>query len=442
MGMVIRTNAPANNAIRQNKKNNKSAALSFEKLATGFKINRAADDASGLAISEGMRAQILQLDTYSDNAENGISLIQTAEGAMSEIADMLHRCVELSVKAANGIYTDNERKIIQEEINQLTTEIDRVSDTAHFNNIMLLSGPKVEVLSTQPIIIGGLPPWATLSGNGSLSDKYINGSNTYSAAYLDCSAFTGSTADIQDAVGKGLYTTCCTCDNHYSIEFTNSDKNTMQRSGRHYIYKIGIADCKTADDVYDAILSGTGGGNPNGHYTQMKKEGGKLVIYDERPGQQPYPSLSMGLIDKGVAYDPDDLVKSTGGGMAINVGYNKVGKIYIGLPQISSATLGVGGAGVLDQNSASKSIDMFRDAIDTISIHRGILGALQNRAEHTINNLNVTSENMSASKSRLKDTDMAKEMSEYTKNNILMQASQAMIAQANTQAQSVLQILQ
>lgn len=447
MGMVIRTNSPANYAVRNLNNNNKKSESSLEKLAVGYKIVRAADDASGLAISEKMRAQITQLSTYSDNAENGISLIQTAEGAMSEICEMLQRCVELSTKAANGIYSQTERNIVQTEIDQIRSEIDRVSDTANFNRILLLKGPQTEIIDTKPIIIGSLPNWASLSGGGSLSQQYTDTANnrTYSVAYLDCSGFdlTTNPNAIKDAVGKGFYTTCCTCTNHYSIEFVDSTKNSVQKSGHHYIYKVGIANCKNADDIYNAIIGATGNGRPNGHYTQFKKmNNGTLMMYDNRDGQKPSPSNGRGLAGEGVAYDPDDIVNTIGGGVPINVGYGKAGKIYVGLPEVSTVTLNVAGASVLTADAASNSIETFRDAVDRVSLNRGILGALQNRAEHTINNLNSTFENMSAAKSRLKDTDMAKEMSELTKNNVLMQASQAMIAQANTKAQNVLQLLQ
>lgn len=445
MGMLIRTNSPANFASRNLNKNTKNSNSALEKLAAGYKIIRAADDASGLAISEKMRVQITQLDTYSGNAENGISLIQTAEGALSEISDMLHRCVELATKAANGIYTQIERDIIQTEIDQIRSEIDRISDTAHFNKILLLKGPQTEIINNQPIIISTLPSWATLSGGGSLSDNYQVDSNIYSASYLDCSAFdlTTNPNAIKDAVGKGFYTTCCTCTNHYSIEFTDSNKNSVQRSGRHFIYKVGIANAKTAEDIYDAIIGATNNGRPNGHYTKfVKTNDGRLIMHDNRNGQKPSPSNSMGLADAGIAYDPDDIENTTGGLASINVGLGKVGKIYINLPEISTISLNIAGASVLTTESASNSIDVFRDAVDKVSLTRSLLGALQNRTDRTINNLNTTSENLSAAKSRLKDTDMAKEMAEFTKNNILIQSSQAMLAQANTQSQNVLQLVQ
>ncbi len=450
MGLAIRTNFSALNATRNLNKNSKKLDSALEKLASGYKINRAGDDASGLAISEKMRAQITALDTYSDNAGNGINLIQTAEGYMNEIGDMLNRCVELSVKAANGIYTPIEREIVQDEVNKLHEEIDRISETANFNMLKLLQGPKTEVnvITSKPIIINGLPPWGALSSNFLVSDTYTTTSSgqttQHPSATFDASAFTGSAADIQAAVGTGFHTTCCTCTNHYSIEFTAETTNSYQASGSHNIYKIGIGNCQTADDVYKAIINGTNSGRPKGHYTQFVIQNGKLVIYDNRNGQKASPGNDRGILGAGVAYDPDDITqeKTTGAFVSINVGHKKVGKILIGLSEISTSSLGIGGVSVGSQEGAGQAIDIYRNAINKVSIHRSIFGALQNRVEYTINNLDTTSENTSAAKSRIKDTDMAKEMAEFTKNNILMQASQSMIAQANTQVQNVLQLLQ
>lgn len=448
MGLAIRTNASALNAFGNLKKNDKNSTLSLEKLASGYKINRSADDASGLAISEKMRQQITALETYSDNAENGINLIQTAEGYMAEVGDILNRCVELSVKAANGIYTTTERNIVQDEVNKLHEEIDRISETANFNELKLLQGPKTEVnvITSKPIIISTLPPWGALSSNFLVSDTYTpNGSSSaHPSATFDASAFTGSPADIQAAVGTGFHTTCCTCTNHYSIEFTADTKSSYQASGMHNIYKIGIGNCQTADDVYKAIINGTNSGRPKGHYTQFLIKDGKLLIYDNRAGMTASPGSDRGILGAGVAYDPDDITqeKTTGAFVSINVGHKKVGKILIGLSEISTSSLGIGGVSVGSQEGAGQAIDIYREAIDKVSLHRSIFGALQNRVDYTINNLNATYENTSAAKSRIKDTDMAKEMAEFTKNNILIQASQSMIAQANTQAQNVLQLLQ
>lgn len=453
MGMVIRTDVSALNSARHLNKNQKQLNNNLEKLASGYRINHAADDASGLAITEKMRAQITSLETYVDNAENGISLIQTAEGSMVEISEMLLRGVELSMKAANGIYEDSEREMIQEEVDQLTDEIDRISDTANFNRLFYLRGPQVEEIQTPIVIVGNLPTWASMdaatASSQSLGGTYTTAgvdssgnpiTNTHCATYLDFSAFTPN--DIPASVGSGFHTTCCTCNNNYSIEFTNEKNSYATRSGQHYIYKIGLDGARTADDVYDRIIKATNNGRPNGHYTQMKKENGKLVIYDNRPNQKPYPSRGMGVFGPGVAHDPDDIVRSSGGSTSINVGPDRVGKIYISLPRVSSSTLNVGGASVRSVEDSANAMERFKAAVNEVSTIRAHLGAMQNRIEHTIENLSTTHENISAAKSRIKDTDMAEEMMKYTQNNILEQSSQAMLAQANTKSQYVLQLLQ
>ncbi|MGN0614442.1 MAG: flagellin [Porcipelethomonas sp.] len=446
MGISIRTNSSANKSCLNLKRNSKKNSSVLEKLASGYKINRAADDASGLGITEKMRAQITALDTYYDNSENGISLIQTAEGAMAEISDMLQRGVELSERAANGIFTDTEREIIQTEIDELCSEIDRVSDTANFNHLLLLKGKtgvSRAVEKSPPKIVGGLPSWATIdtlsAASGTLGDKYVDSTGTHWAAYLDFSAF--NPADIQASVNTGFYTTCCTCDNHYSIRFTADTTSSVEQSGRHYIYNVGIGNAKTADDVYDAIISATNG-QPNNHYTKITKDNGKLVIYDYRTYVNPSKSSSRGLFGEGVAIDGELTPISIPPCISINAGEDRPGKILIGLPDISSNVLGVSTASVLTTDDAADAMQSFRDAIDYVSLNRANLGAYQNRLEHTIEDLSTASENVSAAKSRIKDTDMAKMMMEYTQNNVLIQAAQAMLAQANTQPQSVLQLIQ
>ncbi len=461
MGIVVRTNLSALNSCRNLNKNKKNSSTALEKLASGYAINRAADDASGLGITEKMRAQITALDTYDDNAEDGISLIQTAEGAMEEIHSMLNRCVELSERAANGIFTQKERIMIQEEVDQLESEIDRISDTANFNKLLLLKGKTgltKDSFQRPPEIKSDLPIWAVVDGSalytGSLSDQYTDGTKILSAAYLDFSSFTPD--DIPDSFDKGFYTTCCTCDSHYSFRFTDSINNSVERSGRHLIYNIGIKNAKNGDDIYQKIIEATrqhatdNKGQPNNHYTELqiytdpndpsKKQ---LVISDNRDGVVPDTNEGWGVFGAGYAVDNDfHDNRQFSDSITINVGEDRVGKININLPEISSVSLGISGLSVLDMDMAVDSMDKFRKAIDYVSLNRANLGACQNRLEHTIEDLKITSENLSAAKSRIKDTDMSKEMMIYTQENILSQAAQAMLAQANTQPQSVLSLLQ
>lgn len=454
MRISVRTNSNSLRAGRVLKNNSKKGDKALEKLALGYKINSAADDASGLAISEKMRAQITALDTYSDNSENGISLVQTAEGYLGEVHDMLDRMYELCIRAGNGIFEDNEREMIQEEIDNLNNEIDRISDTANFNRLPLFKGDTyVAAKKLPPKITGTIPNWVQFdtntSSSGTLAGTYnISGfdasgnavTTQHSASYVDFSGFTP--ADISSSVGKGFYTTCCTCDAHYSFKFTDQTSSSFERSGRHYIYNIGIGNAQNADDIYNEIISATNNGNPNNHYTQIKKDGGKLVFYDERAGVKPNKQAQQGLFDMGIAENADEDAYTITDDIIINSELGKPGKIAITLPEISTKSLETAGIIVTQADSSMKGAEKCKDAINKVSLARAVLGAQQNRLEYTIDNLDNTSENLSAAKSRIKDTDMAKMMTEYTKYNVLNQSAQAMLAQANTKPQDILNLLQ
>ena len=281
--MRIQHNIAALNSYRNLTNNNSAVSKNLEKLSSGYKINRAGDDAAGLAISEKMRAQITGLETAQKNANDGISLVQTAEGALTEVHSMLNRMVELADQSANGTYDNNtDRTNLQKEVKSLTDEINRISEGTNFNGINLL--------------------------NGSLA-----------------AAGSGATSGLTLQIGD------------------------------------------TAD---------------------------------------PFNQLTVNIAN------------------------------------MSAASLGISGINISTQTGATNAISLIKKAINTVSMTRGDLGATQNRLEHTINNLSVTSENMTAAESRIRDVDMAKEMMAYTKNNILVQASQAMLAQANQIPQGVLQLLQ
>ena len=234
--MVVQHNLAAMNANRMFLNNDRKKAKVTEKLSSGYRINRAADDAAGLAISEKMRRQIRGLTQASKNAQDGISMVQIADGAMAEVHEMLHRGTELSIKAANGTLTDEDRSYIQREIEQLKSEIDGIAERTNFNEIQVLKGKDfpIEEGTSNVIISGGMPSWVTLGSTSNMSEEYItkekyraNGSATedeveitHEAATIDFSNFDGSQAKINELVGNGFYTTCCTCTNHYSIKFT------------------------------------------------------------------------------------------------------------------------------------------------------------------------------------------------------------------------------
>lgn len=366
MGMVVRSNVMAMNAYRQLGVNNSSVAKSLEKLSSGYRINRAADDASGLAISEKMKAQIKGLEQASANSQDGISLIQTAEGATQEIHNMLNRMVELATKSANGtIQNEVDRDAIQKEVNDLNSEITRIAQSTNFNGINLLDGnldPDVEVALT-----------ATATANGA-----------------------AVTADANGA---------------YDLDATFKDGDSVVVDGRTYTYSDTAdgTDGKTFKDL---------------------------------------ASLTAAAAENGVTVDATDATAVTfsknGSELNLQVGdtnaeYNHV---KVKVEDLSAKGVGTDDIDVSTQDAAGGAIQTIKDAINKVSTNRANLGSLQNRLEYTINNLDTTAENMTSANSRIRDTDMAKEMMNYTKMNILTQSAQAMLAQANQQPQAILQLLQ
>ncbi len=302
--MRIQHNITALNAHRNLTNNNSALGKNLEKLSSGYRINRAGDDAAGLAISEKMRAQITGLETAKKNAEDGVSLVQTAEGALTEVHSMLNRMVELATQAANGTYSTSNRQEMQKEINRLNDEIDRISKTSNFNGTKL---------------------------------------------FTDFA--TGTSKEIILHVGDSHETA-----NQLKVTFTGMNSSSLG------MVKAGTDGIKDIDDK------------------KFKKE------------------LESGESLRNI--------------------------------------------NVTDADKARHAISIANGAIDMVSSMRSDFGAMQNRLDHTINNLGVQHENISAAESRIRDVDMAKEMMAYTKNNILVQASQAMLAQANQVPQGVLQLLQ
>ena len=243
--MIIQHNIEAMNANRQFNIVGGTLAKSARNLSSGYKINIAADDAAGLSISEKMRKQVRGLSQSSLNAEDGISLVQIADGAMAEIQDMLDRGVELSVKAANGTLSNSDKTAIQQEIDQLVTEIDAIKERTKFNEVYVLKGDAkyatVNVPAT-PIASGGLPSWVRNGGSfdaGKLSETYTDSSGKHSAASLDFSAFTTDSAK-SELIGQGFNSTCCTCNEYYSIQFTDKTLNETITGNKSFIFKFGI----------------------------------------------------------------------------------------------------------------------------------------------------------------------------------------------------------
>lgn len=391
MGMVVRSNIMALNANRQLGMNNSQVSKNLEKLSSGYKINRAGDDASGLAISEKMKAQIKGLKTASANSQDGISLVQTAEGALTEVHDMLNRMVELAGKSANGtIDNDTDRAALQKEMNALLEEIDRIAESTDFNGIKLLNGE----------LAGQIAP--TFTADAGLANAGLASINMSNAAVTEKGdlqvTYTAAT------VGKELKVTI---------------------NGSNY--------------------EGTWNGTDTGSVT-LTKDGGTetitLNVADATKLKAATTATKVGTVAEG---------KAATKGLTLQIGdtADDFNKVTVHIQNMNSESLGLKdlrNTGLMTQDAASTALNLIKNgaqsAINTVSSVRADLGAMQNRLEHTINNLDVATENMESSNSRIRDTDMAKEMMEYTKQNVLTQAAQAMLAQANQQPQSILQLLQ
>lgn len=442
--LVVAHNLESMNTVRQFNINSRKSSGIIEKLSSGYRINRAADDAAGLSISEKMRNQIRNLNQAAKNAEDGISLIQTADGAMSEISAILHRGTELCVKAANDTMAPEDREAIQAELNEIIKEIDDVSNRMKFNDRYLLLGSNNELVGEgePPVIKGGLPSWASMASTGYMSETYKDPSGVdHSGIKIDLSAFTAG--DVSACDGTGFYMTCCTCSNHYSIQFNSGNNNSVNTSGDHYIYNVGLKGAKSTSDVINRISAVTGG-QPNGHYTEIVEDTdnpGTIWIYDNRPMTSVKASSTRGLAGPGVAHAKSEN-KETKGDLYLQVGANAGEDMKLQLPGMSANDLGVAVISVASHRQASAGITNMSNAVKRVNAERSRLGAVQNRLGYTINNITNYSENLTNAESLIRDTDMATMMVEHTKNNTLIQVGQAMLAQANQSKQGIISLLQ
>ena len=400
--MVVQHNLTAMNSNRMLGITTSAQAKSTEKLSSGYKINRAADDAAGLSISEKMRKQIRGLTQASLNAEDGISAVQTAEGALTEVHDMLQRMNELAVKAANGTNSEDDRNYIQDEIDQLVTEIDRVSETTKFNETYMLDGKAgVEATyTTASTAIGN--SLASLSGLGDISDEGIA---TASITFTDGLSFA-----VKDSTGAAV---------------KDDDGNEM---------KIVFKTTMPKDD---------------------QKVDGESYYTDKEEWLTAVKRAAMANDDsiKNIDFDEDGNVKvdvfadeKDAANLSLQVGADttNANKIEMNISHLSARGLGINGLRVDGDNSdnADDAVNTIAAAIQKVSTQRSALGAIQNRLEHTIANLDNVVENTTAAESQIRDTDMATEMVKYSNNQILAQAGQSMLAQANQSNQGVLSLLQ
>ena len=413
--MVVQHNMQAANANRMLNVTTGQQAKSTEKLSSGYRINRAADDAAGLTISEKMRKQIKGLDRASTNAEDGVSAVQTAEGALTEVHSMLQRMNELAVQSANGTNSSTDRKAIQDEVDQLATEIDRVSETTKFNETYLLKGDSKTSTKANFMKSDYTLP-AELASEGSTT-KDITTSEQLKKAL---------------EAGKKVYTDV------YSATLADNKQSatTLAKKGKDYAYVTKLYDEKGNVVSADEIANG-------------KKADGtdlsKANFYTSDAGvkgQANNSNIELDLTKAQGFIDGKDVNGTLSFNLHVGADSDTNNKISVNIDSMSATGIGVKDLKVNTEDDATAAIDRISEAISKVSSQRSSLGAVQNRLEHTINNLDNVSENTTSAESRIRDTDMAKEMVNYSKNNILAQAGQSMLAQANQSNQGVLSLLQ
>ena len=467
--MVVQHNLTAMNSNRMLGVTTKTQAKSTEKLSSGYKINRAADDAAGLSISEKMRKQIRGLTQASLNAQDGISAVQTAEGALTEVHDMLQRMNELAVKSSNGTNSEDDREYIQNEIDQLTTEIDRVSTTTKFNETYLLQGNAVGKVSAEKTLqnVGGVTDLNLVAAKGA---ELKAGTVVLGKVGAEVGNQQKATAKLnEDSLSKDLLD---------ALNDADDGTVTLTKAANGDVWQIksgagAAAGAYTADDLKEMGLNVTAKTADAAEIKIQKKftatdakelQTGLSVVGAAGVDAAKLKDIKVGNTIKATVktttnaagenestindyennYVPDALKFS----LQVGADSDADNKIKVEVDSMSSAGLGLLNAdGRLlvngkDSANADSAIKTIASAIQKVSTQRSALGAVQNRLEHTINNLDNVVENTTSAESQIRDTDMATEMVKYSNNNILSQAGQAMLAQANQSNQGVLSLLQ
>lgn len=559
-GMVVQHNLNAINANNKMNINVSGTKKATEKLSSGYQINRAGDNAAGLAISEKMRSQIRGLSQATKNANDGISLIQTAEGGLNETHSILQRMRELAVQSANGTYQDDtDREAIQLEVDALKSEIDRIASSTEYNGMKLLDGSlggtttgttdfgaRYGVLISANTVVDGANN--KLKENLSLEGATLTSSvNGVTVTLADTASGVGGENAQWDAAGTTLTINLKAGQSYSQSQINDLIKNATMakanaagtpqastpadvelklKSGVFTFQKAetfktsaGVRAASDDTDLVKYLINGTdqndgyadtikftsnnygedtrklkiatdvaagkewvatttanneGTGIKDGEFTlhlatgveyteediqnllkqagldytvtltdSKTPDGDKSFYAQKVVAEADATAIEIGKTTAGAGLGSDKLT-GTGKGLTFQIGANGVEdqRVTLSVGDMSSTSIGVGGADVSTQDAANKAIDMVDAAVKTVSMQRAGLGALQNRLEYTVNNLTTTNENLTAAESQIRDTDMATEMINYTKNNILQQASQAMLAQANQQPQAILQLLQ
>ena len=387
--MVINHNLNAMNAHRNMNSSVINQGKSMEKLSSGLRINRAGDDAAGLAISEKMRSQIRGLNQASRNVQDGISLIQTAEGALSEVHSISQRMRELAIQSSNGTYTDDDRVLINQEFEQLKSEIDRVANDTEFSGRKILdgsiSGIRIDGQDFKDLIIpGGM--------NGNLDHIH-------------------ATPQELAKLGRGEFVFAVSSDSYIQEDVVTLSiiDNTFEEP--YVVDEITFDNVATKDKPLTLEVAGI-----------TIKVDGKLT------------QLADGIIINNTPEFLDD-------GLKLQVGAKRNQIIGFSIDNMKSREFGLRGMDVLTVENSQQSLGVLDHTIEKVSEQRSRLGAVQNRLEHTMDLNNNSSENLQAAESRIRDVDMAKEMMNLTKLNVLQQASQSMVAQANQAPQQIMQLL-
>jgi flagellin len=547
--MRVQHNIPAMSSYRNYANNNSAINKNLEKLSSGYKINRAGDDAAGLAISEKMRAQITGLDVAKKNAKDGISLVQTAEGALTEVHSMLNRMVELAEQSANGTYSNEvDREQLQKEVDSLRSEINRVADSANFNGMKLLDGSLSASGTATKVEINGINSSVTAATKGQYKNSVAVAAQssltegdvlTFNVGLSDGKSYSAKFTVSKDSAAQvkvlkaadGTEYALATAGTATQGEFTSAIEAELKKTELGSLYTISGAtgvftfDAKEAGTETPRVLSMDGNKLSNGTATPFTAmnvtetaakdayrtftsldvttydgynyddalftiNGHKFLILEEKAaagakngyggssgsGNDPFNKIGNDVTflwaksgSTGVDTTDDYAVnnarkiaevtglnvtvdangtnislKSVTGGLTLQIGdtSDKFNQMTVSVGDIHTKALGLDGIDISIQTGAQDALDQIKTAINTVSDIRGGLGALQNRLEHTINNLSVMKENIQDAESTIRDTDVAEEMMKYTKNSILVQSAQAMLAQANQQPQGVLQLLQ
>ena len=421
--MVVQHNLTAMNSNRMLSISQGTLSKSAEKLSSGYKVNRAADDAAGLSISEKMRKQIRGLTQASLNAEDGISAVQTAEGALTEVHDMLQRMNELAVKASNGTMSEDDRQTIQDEVDQLLTEIDRVAETTKFNETYLLKGDPQDTKVTVTLnakdagLVGEFRKIGSTEKSTTVASAELVGKVNFTVTFT-----MGSTVSIGGT--EWTIITSANGDNASDTEIAN--------------YKMTVADAVAAMQKELTKANDIGASDTKSTVTIPSS-----ITVNSADGAETAVNFT---ITKGLAETTRDLAFN----LHVGADADMSNKIAVTIKTMDTKGLGINGLLVMNDSSstddidgarATYAIDAIADAVAIVSAQRSKLGAIQNRLEHTTKNLDNIVENTTSAESQIRDTDMATEMVTYSNTNILTQAGMSMLAQANQANQSVLSLL-